>query len=170
MTNIRHSELVLSLRVTAQGFGYVLFEDALSPYDWGIRKAWGRARSTRVFAAIERLIRRYEPVVLVIEDWASESCRRVPRVRKLYERIHRYARQRCIKIVCYSFAKVQEHFAYRNAITKEEIAAQIAKIIPAFSVLPARRARRGDSESGRQGLFDAAAMGLVFFAEAATGG
>ena len=59
--------------------------------------------------------------------------------------------------------KIREYFAYRNALTKYEIALHIAKIIPAFSyqVPPMRKIWK--SEDARQGLYDAAAVGLAYF-------
>jgi hypothetical protein len=67
------------------------------------------------------------------------------------------------RAVSYPMKKIREYFAYRNALTKYEIALHIAKIIPAFSYQIPPKPTIWRSEDARQGLYDAAAVGLVFF-------
>ena len=158
------SELVLSLYPTVKGCGYVFFEDALSPFDWGVVHAIGSARNRRTLSTIEKLIARYQPLVVVLEDWQTEERPRTDRILQLYDGISKIANRKMIPVKTISKRAVREHFAHRNALTKYDIALHIAKIIPAFSyqIPPVRKAWNAVSRS--QALYDAAAIGLTFLA------
>ena len=164
------SDYVLSLYPNSRGFGYVLFEGPLSPFDWGVKEIRGAAKNRRILLYIERLLDRYRPAVLVLEDWLDEAYQRSERIIDLYERILALAKRKNIPVVCYPMKKIREFFAYRNALNKYEIALHIAKIIPAFSyqVPPRREIWKG--EDARQGLYDAAAVGLTYFGSRQTFG
>jgi hypothetical protein len=157
------SDLVLSLYPNSRGFGYVLFEGALSPFDWGVKDIRGQAKNRRILHFIDTLLVRYAPVVLVLEDWTDAAVERIGRINDLYQSIVALAKKRLIRVVLFPMRKIREFFAYRNALTKYEIALHIAKIIPAFSyqVPPERKIWR--SEDARQGLYDAAGIMLAYF-------
>ena len=157
------SDLVLSLYPNSRGFGYVLFEGPLSPFDWGVKEIRGAAKNRRILKFIETLLDRYTPVVLVLEDWTDEAFARIDRINELYHAIAALAKKKLITIVRYSMTKIREHFAYRNALTKYEIALYIAKIIPSFSYQIPPKPTIWRSEDARQGLYDAAAVGLAYF-------
>lgn len=161
--NMIPSDLVLSIYPNSRGFGFVLFEGPLSPFDWGVKEIRGPAKNRQMLRFIESLLDRYTPVVLVLEDWTDEAYQRTDRIVDLYESILALAKRKAIPVVRYPMTKIREHFAYRNALTKYEIALHIAKIIPAFSyqVPPVRKIWR--SEDARQGLYDAASIGLTFY-------
>ncbi len=155
------SDLVLSLYPNSRGLGYVLFEGPLSPFDWGVKEIRGHAKNRRILRFIESLLEKYGPVVLVLEDWTDDAFQRIDRIVELYEAIVALAKRKMIQVVRYPMRKIREHFAYRNATTKYEIALHIAKIIPAFSYQIPPRPVIWRSEDARQGLYDAAAIGLT---------
>lgn len=157
------SDLVLSIYPNSRGFGFVLNEGPLSPFDWGVKEIRGPAKNRQMLRFIESLLDRYTPVVLVLEDWTDDAFPRIDRIIELYESILMLAKRKLITVVRIPMKKIREYFAYRNALTKYEIALHIAKIIPAFSyqIPPVRKIWR--SEDARQGLYDAAAIGLAYF-------
>lgn len=161
--NMFASDLVLSFYPSSLGFGYVLFEGALTPFDCGVQDIRGPAKHRRILAFLEKLIDRYSPVVLVLEDWTDGACQRVSRIVDLYESILELAKHKLLKVVRYSMRTIREHFAYRNAISKHDIALHIAKLIPAFAYQVPLERKAWTSESARQTLYDAAAVGLAFF-------
>lgn len=163
------SDLVLSIYPNSRGFGYVLFEGPLSPFDWGVKEIRGSAKNRQILRFLENLIDRHAPAVLVLEDWTDDAHQRIDRIVLLYEAIAALAKRKLVQIVRYPMRKIREHFAYRNALTKYEIALHIAKIIPAFSyqIPPERMIWR--SEDARQGLYDAAAFGLAYYGAAIPG-
>ncbi len=65
----------------------------------------------------------------------------------------------------YSRVAVKECFAPVGASTKYEIAKAVATQIPAFAHRIPRFRKPWMSEDPRQSLFDAAALGLTFFAQ-----
>ena len=157
------TDLVLSVYPNSRGFGYVLFEGPLSPFEWGVKEIRGAAKNRRILKFIESLLTRYRPVVLVLEDWTDETYQRIDRINELYVAIVALAKKKLVTVVRYPMRKIREYFAYRNATTKYEIALHIAKIIPAFSYQVPPKPTIWRSEDARQGLYDAAAVGLCFY-------
>jgi hypothetical protein len=68
-----------------------------------------------------------------------------------------------IPVRAYSRAEVRDAFAYAGQVDKQSLAELIAKHIPAFEryIPPPRKAWM--SEDRRMGIFDAVALGLVFY-------
>jgi hypothetical protein len=164
MTTATADALVLSLSPSARGFGFVLFESALSPVDWGVQETRGDGKNRRILAFTARMIDRYQPLVLVIEDWADGACRRSARILALYADLAELAKKKSVQLV--RISKQHLHWYFRSVVptTKYEIALAIARLIPAFSfqIPPVRRIWM--SEDPRQTLYDAAALGLTHFA------
>lgn len=164
MTTRVADALVLSLAPNSRGFGFVLFEAPLAPFDWGVQEVRGEEKNRRIIDFVARTIDRYRPVVLVLEDWLDSACRRSARIIALYQALAELARKKSIRLVRISKARLHQHFRAVVPTTKYEIALAIAKLIPAFSfqVPPVRKIWM--SEDPRQGLYDAAALGLAHFA------
>ncbi|MCP1846812.1 MULTISPECIES: RuvC family protein [unclassified Bradyrhizobium] len=163
MTNNSRSALVLSIYLNTRGFAFVVFEGHLSPYDWGVREMRGPRKSNGCLLRISQIIDRYAPDVLVIQDTSKQGTRRARWIRKLNGSIAALAKDRDIPIFAYSRDQVRDAFARYGCPNKQSLAELIAKHIPAFEryVPPPRKAWM--SEDRRIGLFDAAAMALVFF-------
>lgn len=164
MTGARNSPFVLAVSVTPRGFAFVLFEGPTTPFDWGIKEKRGLAKSARTFAAITKLVEYYHPAALVIESISPKGARRGPRIRALLGEVEQASRAAGIPVFHYSRADVRRVFAQDGVRTRPEIARAIASRIPAFAPkLPPLR-KIWMSEDPKQSLFDAAALGTVFFA------
>ena len=163
MTSDIPDALVLSVSPSARGFAFVLFESPLSPYDWGVKDLRGPGKNRRIVRFVESMIERYSPLILVLEDWRDESCRRSARIKDLYERLVAVARKHLVRVVPLAKERLRECFAAVIPTTKYEIALAIAKQIPAlsFQVPPVRKIWM--SEDPRQGLYDAAALAITAF-------
>jgi len=154
---------VLGVSLSPRGYAFVLFSGPTTPYDWGIREIRGDRKSAVTLLLIKKLVRQYGPGTIILEKTDTGS-RRGPRVRALNRAIDRLAEREGIRVVCYGRAKVRATFAAENAKTRPEIAKAIAEQIPAFAPkLPPLR-KIWMSEDPRQSLFDAAALGLTFYA------
>jgi hypothetical protein len=163
MNGIRKYPLVLAAYLNSRGVAFVLFESALSPFDWGIKDMRGPRRHSRSLYLVSKLFDRYEPDVLVIQDTSLEGTRRGARIVKLNAAIAALARQHHIPVYAYSRADIRAAFGYLGVPSKEMIAGAIAKHILAFHrYLPPPR-KPWKSEDARMGMFDAAALGIVFF-------
>lgn len=163
MTNGIPDTLVFSVSPSARGFAFVLFESPLAPYDWGVKDLRGSGKNRRTIRFVESMIERYHPLVLVLEDWTDDLCRRSARIIDLYERLVLVARKHLVRVIRVSKERLRQCFARVIPTTKYEIALAIAKQIPAlsFQVPPTRRIWM--SEDPRQALYDAAALAIAAY-------
>lgn len=163
MTNTRWRGSVLSLYATSRGFAFTLFEGPLSPVDWGVKVVRRPNKNRLCIESMAALIGRHQPDALVLEDCRAPGSRRSPRIRRLYRAIEVFAATQAIETYSYSRHLIRETFAKLGAMSKDEIAAVIARYIPEFEqhLPPVRRVWM--SEDRRMGIFDAAALAFAFF-------
>jgi hypothetical protein len=153
--------LVLAVHPTTRGFGWVLFESPLAPVDWGIASS-KRASNARLAARFERLLKRYDPSVLVLEEF--EGGVRVDRIQRLCRSMIHLAACKGMDTPVYRRNAIRTVFASVGASTRYEIAQVIAQHLEAFSHKMPRRRRVWENPDPRQSLFDAAALALTYFA------
>lgn len=163
MIEFRRYTLVISVYVNTRGFAFIVFEGHLSPFDWGIRETRGPKKCRVCLPRITQLFDRYTPDALVIQDTSEQGTERAPWISQLNTLIAAHARDRDIPIFAYSRDQVRGAFDGHGSLNKQRLAELIAKHIPAFEryVPPPRKPWM--SEDRRMGLFDAAALALVFF-------
>lgn len=159
------NRFILAVYPTCQGFAFVLFEGPLSPFDWGVKDIRETQKNVATLDAIRRLVGKYQPEAVVIED-TSHGSRRTTRIRRLYQMLGHLADTEGIPLFRYSRGDIRNCFASVGAKTKYEIAKAIASEIPCFThrLPPIRRIWM--SEDPRQSLFDAAALGITHYARA----
>ncbi|MGZ5799588.1 MAG: hypothetical protein ACXWJZ_03050 [Burkholderiaceae bacterium] len=166
MTHSPEYPRVLALYATRRGLAYVLFTAPLSPHDWGTKEIRGTTKHANGVRAAKQLIERFHPDIVVLEDASTRSSRRFPRIRALYRAIARHAAQEEIYVASYSRKAVQETFAVVGGSTKHDINCVIVRMIPALLARQPHKRRAWDAESPAQGLFDAVALGVMFFVHA----
>ena len=154
--------LVLAVYPFSQGFAFVFLEGPDSPYEWGIKEVKGKYKNTKTVDELKKLIDRYRPEVLVIEN-TNGGSRRTSRIRKLYRMILHLAVAEFVDLYRYRNDEVIEYFASVGARTKHEIARAIALQIPAFALRMPPFRKPWMSKDSRQSLFDAVALALVFY-------
>lgn len=161
----RHKQgLVLAIHPTSRGFGWVLFENALTPVDWGLATVKTK-RSARCIARFEQILDRYAPKVAVFEEFDEHPARRAKRIQGLCRRMIVLANERGLYTPIYSRETIRETFERSGARTRRDIALSVAEQIEVFRRrLPPKRKREGESEDVRQSLFDAVALALTYFA------
>jgi hypothetical protein len=166
--NTRHKRgLVLAIHPTSRGFGWVLFEAALKPVDWGLATVRVK-RSADALRRFERLLDRYKPQVVVFEEFTEHPARRAVRIQALCRRMIALASGRGLYTPVFSRDTIRETFESSGAQTRRDIALSIAERIELFRRrLPRERKYQGESEDVRQSLFDAVALALTYFAVAA---
>jgi hypothetical protein len=163
MSPALQENLVLAVYPTSRGFGFVLFEGPESPYDWGVREIKEKHRNTKTVEAIKNLIDRYRPEALIIEATEERRYRRSSRIRKLYRMLAHLAATEYVEVYRFPEEAVRRHFEPFGARTKYETAQAIALQIPAFGHRMPRVRRPWMAADPRQALFDAAALGLVYY-------
>jgi len=77
---------VLAIDPFSRGVGFAVLEGPECLIDWGLRTT-GRADNAKAVRVIEKLIDRFRPDVLALEDWDSAGSRRCGRVQELLDRI-----------------------------------------------------------------------------------
>lgn len=163
MTPSTHQGLVLGIHPTSRGFGWVLFEGQMTPVDWGLASA-KTGRNAKLLRRFERLLNRYQPAVIVLEQFEGHPGGRVGRIQSLCRSLVHIAHCRGVEAFIYERAVVRTCFASIGAKTRYEIAQAIAQRIDAFRRrLPPVR-KQWESDDGRLGLFDAAALAITYFA------
>jgi hypothetical protein len=162
MSGNRRYALVLVIYFNTRGFAFVLFEGHLLPFDWGLFETRGPRKHRRCLARVVTILDRYQPDFIVLRDSSTQDTR-TPRITNLNAAISEMARERRIPIHAYSRVHVQDTFEYAGVANKQNVARLIAKHIPEFEryVPPPRKPWM--SEDPRMGLFDAAALGFVFY-------
>lgn len=164
MSLLERKDFVLAAYPTSYGFAFVLFEGAEAPFDWGVKQITKRKKTQKTLDHIGKLIDRYHPEALVIEE-TTKQAKRSARITRLYRMILHLAEVKQVPVFRYTRQEVRECFASVGAKTKYEIAQAIATQIPCFMhrLPPVRKIWM--SEDSRQSLFDAAALGIVHYAK-----
>lgn len=163
MKQLRRYALVLSIYLNTRGFSFIVFEGPLSPFDWGIREARGSLKGAQCLTRITNVIEQHLPDILVVQDTSEQGTRRAQWIGDLNQAVCRLGQQRNIPVFAYSRDQIRSAFEGYGCPNKQCLAELIAKYIPAFEryVPPPRKPWM--SEDSRMGLFDAAALALVFF-------
>jgi hypothetical protein len=165
MSGVGGQALVFAIYLNTRGFAFVLFEDHLLPFDWGLCETRGPRKHQRCLARVVRILDRYQPDFVVLRDMPTKNTR-APWIANLNKSICEKARGRQIAVRSYSRDQVRDVFEGAGVANKQSMAELIAKHIPAFEryVPPARKPWM--SEDPRMGLFDAAALAFVFYQKA----
>ena len=163
MTHLRLKGLLLAVHPTTYGFGWVLFEGPQSPVDWGLAGK-GRRDNAQLMHRFEQLLNKYEPRVLVLEEFESAVSKRASRIQRLCRAMIHLAAERGLETPVYSRQSVRACFASVGATTRHEIARCVAQHIDVFRWMLPKERKPWMSESPRQSLFDAAALAITYFA------
>jgi hypothetical protein len=161
--NAEYQGLVFAAHPTAHGFGWVVFESPNSVLDWGTASARPK-RSARLIARFDRILKRYEPSVFVLEEFGEDVPRRGKNVRSLCrEMLHRAACAGCETQV-FRRSQIRACFDELEEMTRHDIAVAIADRLDELALrLPPVRTP-WSSQDPRQSLFDAAAVALTYYA------
>lgn len=156
-------DLVLAVHPTSRGFGWVLFEGPLAPFDWGLSKT-PSDKNAKCLGRITRLIEQYQPGTLVLEAFERGASRRADRIQRLGRALVHLADNRGLEVRVLTRASIRLCFASIGAATRHEIALAVSNHIDAFRhhLPPVRKPWM--SEDPRLGLFNAAAAGLSHYA------
>jgi hypothetical protein len=155
---------VLALHATTRGFAFCAFDGPGQLIDWGIKYVGTGEKNKNCLALIERLITRFDPHSLVIEDVDERGGKRSLRVRHLYRDLEKLADRANLDTYCYPWQVVFSVFGDARPKTRHDLAVMISGMIPAIARrLPPKR-NIWLPQDPRQALFDAAALGLTFYA------
>jgi hypothetical protein len=109
------------------------------------------------------ILDRYEPDLLILQDTSPNGTRRIERLARLNATIESTAQDRRIRVFRYSRDEVYGTLRAFGVSNKQQLAQFVAKHIPAFERFVPPPRRPWMTEDTRMALFDAAALGIVFF-------
>jgi Holliday junction resolvasome RuvABC endonuclease subunit len=160
---MKDSKFVLGIHPTSRGFGWIVFETPLAPFDWGTVEV-REDKQAGAIGRLEKLLTKYKPVAVALEQYEGAPAHRAPRIRRVAAAMAKTSRKHGADIAVYSRAAVAEAVAGSHSSTREEIAEIVArKIEPLRSRLPAKR-KIWVGESPSLSLFTAAACALTWYA------
>jgi hypothetical protein len=157
------ADLVLAVYPTARGIGFVLMKGPLAPVDWGVKGVQGSDKNAECVEKVAALIEAYPPDVIALEEPTSPRLTRAERLASLTKEIESFARKQAIDVHRYPRFAVDQCFSQFGARTRHEVAATIAKRVPALERFLPRPRKLWESEDTRMGIFRATALALTYY-------
>jgi Holliday junction resolvasome RuvABC endonuclease subunit len=153
---------VLAIDPSTRGFGFAVLEGPNRLIDWG-EKETKVDKNGKTLKLVADLIDRYQPNVIVVEDYAGKGSRRCRRIQGLINDISKLASKRKIRVKRFSRLKVKQAFSESGASNKQEIAAAIANRFRELAPRLPRFRKPWMSEDYWMSIFDAVGFGIAFF-------
>ncbi|HEX8167166.1 MAG TPA: hypothetical protein VF601_15460 [Beijerinckiaceae bacterium] len=154
---------MLAIAPVSRGFGFAVMESIRIPIDWGVKEV-RHEKNALCLARAVKLLEGYAPAVLVLDDWADRHSRRTFRVRSLLRLIAAEAEGRGVKVIRFTHPDVRRVFATFAARTKDQIAGAVARMIPELIPTLPKPRRIWEGEHYAMAIFEAAALGITYFA------
>ena len=134
--------------------------------DWGINSIKKGDKNKKSLAKVEKLIKRFEPDVLVLPEASKSNSGRRERIRKLVKRMILLGQRHGIQIRLVSNQKLQNYFSDDDIGSKHSRATIIASRFQEQigDLLPPER-QTWMSENHFMPMFDAVALCLANFGE-----
>lgn len=161
---ISKSNRIFSIAPSTNGFGFAVMENGRL-IDWGNRQA-KKDKNKESLIKLDKLLSRYSPDVVVLQDVEAKDSRRRNRIRLLIQRIQSLAKNLKINVELVSRKKVMQIFFVNGKGTKYELAQLLAERFPhelAGQLPPPRKPWK--SEDKRMNIFDAVAFGLALVSD-----
>ena len=162
MQGLGAEKRILAIDLRARSFGFVAFEGPTRLLDYGVRSFRQGINAVKVPAStkIAALIDEYEPSAVVLKQWTEDANGKRARMRKT---VVRQADLRRIPVRLLPRGVVRNAFAGDDR-NKYTIASALAQRLPELAAkLPPKR-KIWQSEDYRMSIFDAAALGVAYFA------
>lgn len=152
---------IFSVDPMTKGFGYAVLELPFRLVEWGITYITGDKHAAAVLH-FEKLLTRFRPDAVVLEDASAPGSRRHYRVRELIAALVKLARERGIAVYTVARTAVLTCFApVEGRATKHSIAKLLTAAFPELAAqLPPPR-KPWESEHERMSVFNALALAMT---------
>lgn len=147
---------VLGIHPTARGFGWIVFEGPLAPYDWGAPPP-KRDKLADSLTRVESLLEKHLPETLVLEAGRQGQLSQVAAA------IAALAADRGVDVEVYPRDDVRACFRGFAAHSRHEIAQAVARQVEAIGDRLPKARRCWESEGRSMSLFSAAALVLTHY-------
>ena len=148
---------VISIYPCHRGFGFAVLE-GVRLVDWGIAKLYSK-KDEEFLARVERMIDRYHPSHLALED--HTNSRRREGVQKRVNTALGYGKLRGIRTVLVARAEARSAVGLSDRTTNHELALRIAELFPELATNLPRKRRPWESEAERMNVFQAVGLAVV---------
>ena len=150
---------VLAIDPYTHGVGFAVVEEGVGLVDWGLRTT-GKPDNRKAVRAVEKLIDRFKPDLLAIEDWEASGARRCERVEILLNLIAN-GKWEGIRVRLVSLREIRTLGPLPDMSTKYGRASFFAERFPELhAFLPPVR-KPWMSEDNRMSIFDAVAFAVA---------
>jgi len=155
---------VLTLDLRSRKFGFVVFEGPHTLLDWGIRTHADEKRSL-LERRLNNLQSMFAPSIILVRKAVERDRISQPMIRLAIHNLKAFAKRTLITVLLIDESSLHGFFSKEAKINKHDIARMVADRFPELSWrLPPKR-KPWQSEPARQSIFDAASLGLFYFAK-----
>jgi len=151
----------LSLDVRSKTLAYAVFEGSTQLLDFSVS---GSTYSGFQARRVEKLVRKFQPEVIVLRRLPAGSSRDTPAARAAIKSIRSKARALAVPVAFVEKHLIGETFRRHGKPTKYNIALLLATCFPALAWYVPRKRKPWMPEDRRMQYFDAAAAGMAYFA------
>jgi hypothetical protein len=161
-------QTVLSLAPCVRGIGFIFFDRAGIPLNWGI--LWTTGDKNKIgLKKVGHMLDLYRPDILVIERTDTVLSNRAPRVLSLLRSFANLAYRRNIPVSRQNRHHAQQNLHLLGGGTKHEAASILAQAFPELQPhLPPKR-KIWLPESANMSIFDATVLALAYYSDVARG-
>lgn len=153
----------LAIDPASRGLGFALLEGPLALIDWGFYNA-REDRDARCLAQLIWMLAKFEPDVLVIEDFGTGKGRRPARVRALADAFAATAKEN--GIACHRISRKTVRSRFPSCQTKYDIASALAARFPEIKPWCPPRRKIWLTEDPRINIFDALSLAVTHLTRA----
>ena len=152
---------IVSLDVRSKTLAYAILDGPLQLLDFGVSGSTHRGFQT---GRIEKLVRKFQPQVIVLRKVPAGSKRDNPAVQETIKSIRSKARHLSIPVVSIEKRLIDQTFRRHCKPTKHQIALLLSACYPALRWYVPKKRKIWMPEDRRMQYFDAASLGLTYFA------
>jgi hypothetical protein len=157
---------VLSLDLRARRFGYVVFEGPHALLDWGTR-THAEGESSLLEHRLNSLRSMFAPSIILVRKTRETHPGGQSMIRHPLRAVKALAKRVMVVVRVIEGSSLRTYFAKEAKVNKHEIAKMVADQFPELSWrLPPKR-KPWETEPARQSIFDAASLGVFYFAQQA---
>ena len=158
----RRRVLILDLR--SRRFGYVIFEGPHTLLDWGIR-TYTEGKHSSLGRRLNDLKSMFAPSVILVRNAVERNPIGQAAIRLALHNLMAFAKRALVTVLLIDESSRRGFFSREAKVNKHDIARMMAAQFPELSWrLPPKR-KPWQSEPTRQSIFDAASLGVFYFAQ-----
>jgi hypothetical protein len=155
---------VLSLDLRARRFGYVVFEGPHALLDWGTRTHAEGERSL-LEHRLNSLRSMFAPSIILVRKTRETHQVGQSIIRHPLHAIKTFAKRVVVAVRVIDGSSIRKFFSKDAKVNKQDVARMVANQFPELSWrLPPKR-KPWETEPARQSIFDAASLGVFYFAQ-----